>query len=317
VDTKQKASLFAVSLAFILASSKFVVGLVSGSMAVASSGVDSLLDVFMSGMNFYAIKKASEPADAMHRYGHEKAEDVAGVIESMIIIGSGTYIIHASAEKYLQKASINYSPLDLGVMVLSLLASFAISFALRRVGTRTGSNALKADALHYTSDLYSNSAAIVAILLTYYTTKTYFDLIFAVVTGLIIMFSAGRILKNSLSGLMDTSIPDELQAEIGRIIETTTFPYAGYHKLRTRSSGNKKYIDFHLLVCKKATIDEAHELASRVENEIARRLVTIDIVTHTEPCFYKCELTEETCVVLKTRQAKQVQEKPQQASHPD
>jgi cation diffusion facilitator family transporter len=301
MDVKQKASLFAIISAAILAIGKFSVGLISGSMAVMSSGLDSLLDVFMSGMNFFAIKKAAKPADHEHQYGHGKAEDLAAIIQSLFIVFSGAAIIYTTIEKFLDKEAIVYSRLDIGVMVFSLVFTIAISTVLKAVGKKTGSHALIADALHYTSDFYSNSAAIIAIILTYYTGRTYFDLLFAVIIGLIIIFSAIRIFRDGLTGLMDTSIPEKVEMEIRDIIDTMPFPYAGYHKLRSRIAGNKKYLDFHLLICRKARIEEAHNLAEEAEMKMTERMQNIDVTIHIEPCPNECELTDETCVVLKKK----------------
>jgi len=299
MDIKQKASLFAIISAAILALSKFAVGLVSGSMAVAASGLDSLLDVFMSGMNFFAIKKAAKPADIDHQYGHGKAADIAAVIQSFVIIFSGITIFHNVIDKFLRKEVIAYSIFDLGVMILSLAFSAVISTVLRRIGNKTGSNPLKADALHYTSDLYSNSAAIAAIVITYYTNITYFDYLFAVITGFIIIFSAIKILKTGFLGLMDTRIPEPVEKEIESIIEKNPYPYAGYHKFRSRFAGNKKYVDFHLLICRKANIDESHKLASEIEHKLENNIDTIDVVIHIEPCSYDCELTDLTCKITR------------------
>lgn len=303
MDVKQKASAFAVISALILAAGKFAVGLTSGSMAVVSSGLDSLLDVVMSAMNFFAIKKADEPADEKHQYGHGKAENIAGSAEAMIILLTGGIIVYKSVSEFLKKKAIDYSGMDLGIMCLSLVFSFVISYVLRKVGKKTDSNALKADALHYTSDLYSNFAAILAIILTYFTGKPFFDMLFAVVTGLIICFSAVKILREGVSGLMDHSLP-EVEKEIASIIDNMPFPYAGHHKLRTRLSGNKKYIDFHLLACRKLRVDEAHDLAHQIERRIAEKVSTVDTVIHVEPCPYKCELTEDTCIVARMRREK-------------
>ncbi|OPY59937.1 MAG: Ferrous-iron efflux pump FieF [Syntrophorhabdaceae bacterium PtaU1.Bin034] len=301
MDVKQKASGFAVLSAFALAVSKFTVGLMSGSMAVVSSGLDSLLDVFMSAMNFFAIRKAAQPADEGHPYGHAKAESIAGAIQAVVIIFTGGLIIYQAVQEFLYNHGILYSVLDMGVMGLSLTFSLVISLVLKTVGRRTGSNALKADALHYASDLYSNSAAILAIFLTYYTGKSFFDITFAICTGLIIMFSATKILREGISGLMDSRIPKHLEDEIESILGEMSFPYAGYHKLRTRFSGNEKYVDFHLLTCRELKVDEAHELAHRVEDRIKARISTIDVVIHLEPCTYECQLTEMTCFLIRTR----------------
>ncbi len=297
MDIKQKASLFAISSASLLAGSKFGVGLISGSMAVASSGLDSLLDVFMSAMNFFAIRKAAQPPDPDHPYGHGKAESLAAMAQSGVIMFTGAVIIYKAGEKYFLKEAIRYSGFDLGVMALSLLFSFTISRVLRQVGEKTESEALKADALHYASDLYSNSAAIAAIVLTYYTGLVAFDLLFAVVVGLIILFSAVQILKAGLVGLMDSRIPEPLEKVLRDILEQTPYPLAGYHKLRTRLSGNKKYVDFHSQVCRKLTVGEAHDLIERLEQEIKGSIAPLDITIHIEPCPHTCDLDEATCEI--------------------
>ncbi len=115
---------FAVLIALVLAASKFAVGIASGSLAIISSSLDSLLDVFMSGMNFFAIRKAGKPADESHQYGHGKAEDLATVSQSVVIVFSGSFIIYKAIESYLQSVTITYSPYDFLVMIVSLLLSF-------------------------------------------------------------------------------------------------------------------------------------------------------------------------------------------------
>jgi cation diffusion facilitator family transporter len=297
MDVKQKASLFAVVSAFVLASSKFSVGLLSGSLAIISSSLDSLLDVFMSGMNYFAIRTASQPADDSHPYGHGKAEDLAAVAQSVVIVFSGSFIIYKAIQSYLNNLVITYSSYDFLIMIVSLAFSFAIVLLLKRVGKQTGSNALLADALHYTSDLFSNSGAILAIILTYYTGRTFFDLVFAVITGCIIIASAIKIAKGGISGIMDSSISEKMTKEIESIIQGMPFPAAGFHKLRSRYSGSNKYIDFHMLFCRKLRIDEAHDLANKLEKEISKKVKHVDVVIHNEPCDKSCDLTEATCTI--------------------
>lgn len=299
MDVKQKVALLAAASALVLAAGKCTIGLFSGSMTVVSSGLDSLLDVFMSAMNFYAIGKASKPADDEHRYGHGKAEDLAGVFQSLVIVLSGTFIIGKAVHTFLHKGTISYSFFDFFAMCLSLVFSLVISTTLQRVGNRTGSNALKADALHYRSDLYSNSGAIIAIVLTYYTSITLFDLVFAAAVGLIIIFSAVKIFRSSVSGIMDSRLSDEIERQIREIINGMSFPMAGFHKLRTRHAGSNKYIDFHLLACRKLHIDEAHALAHSIEDRIKLNIPLADVIVHVEPCRENCDLTEITCVFKK------------------
>ena len=305
MDVKQKASLFAALAALVLAVSKFAVGIASGSLAIISSSLDSLLDVFMSGMNFFAIRKAGKPADDSHQYGHGKAEDLAAVAQSVVIVFSGSFIIYKAIESYLQSVTITYSPYDFLVMIVSLLLSFVIVLILRRIGKQTGSNAILADALHYTSDLFSNSGAILAIVLTYYTGKTFYDLFFAVIIGGIIIFSAIKIFKTGVSGIMDSSISEKIKREIEGIIQGMPFPAAGFHKLRTRYSGSTKYIDFHMLFCRKLRIDEAHDLANTLEKKISKEVKHVDVVIHIEPCDNDCDLTEATCTIRLGRKTQQ------------
>jgi ferrous-iron efflux pump FieF len=299
IEIKQRVALFAAAAALVLAAGKIATGLFSGSMAVFSSGVDSVLDVFMSAMNFYAIKKASEPADELHQYGHGKAEDIAGTFQALVIVLSGFYIIVKSVHSYIDKQLISYSFLDFVIMCVSLVFSFVISTTLLTTGNRTGSNALKADALHYRSDLYSNSGAIAAIILTRYTGLTVFDLVFAVIAGIIILISAFQIFRRSFSGIMDARLSDEIERRIQEIINGMSFPLAGFHKLRTRQSGSYKYVDFHLLACRRLNIDEAHALAHSIEGRIRTSIEAVDVIVHVEPCKEKCDLTEITCVLKK------------------
>ena len=299
MDIKYKASLFAIASAFILALSKLSAGLMSGSMAVLSSSLDSILDIFMSGMNFLAIREASKPADYRHQYGHGKAENLAALVQSLVIIFTGGAIFYNAIHKFLHKDAIHYSGLDLGVMLLSVIFSMMISIVLRKVGEKTDSSALKADALHYSSDLYSNSAAIVAIILTYYTGITFFDLFFSVVVAVILIVSAFKIFRDGFSGLMDASIPSDLEQKLHKIVSTMPYPYAGYHKMRSRVAGSKKYVDFHLLICREEKIDEAHKMADKLEIVFAGEINNLDTIIHIEPCSNPCELTEKTCPIRK------------------
>ncbi|MCX7965460.1 MAG: cation diffusion facilitator family transporter [Syntrophorhabdaceae bacterium] len=294
MDLKYTASIFATGMAGLLSLSKFAIGLCSGSMAVISSGLDSLLDTFISGMNFFAIKKASMPPDNTHHYGHGKIENFSALIESLIIIGAGIIILYNAVYRFVKKVPVKYTVLDLPIMIFSLFFSFIITYVLRTAGKKTGSIALNADAVHYASDIYTNSGAIIAIALTYLTGYQHFDFAFALIIGIIIIFSTFKIFLDSISGLMDKSIPEDAEGKIKEIIEMLPFPYAGFHKLRTRTSGSKKYIDFHLLVCRESDINKAHEVAEKVEAELKEHL-SIDATIHIEPCKSECDMTENTC----------------------
>jgi ferrous-iron efflux pump FieF len=306
MDIQQRAALFAIIASLTLAAAKFLAGSLSGSMAVLSSGLDSLLDTFMSAMNFFAIGKAAEPADRNHQFGHGKIEDLAATVQSVVIAGTGGFIIFKAVTAFMERQSVRYRLMDVVVMVAALLFSLVISIVLKRIGEKTDSMVLKADALHYTSDLYSNSGALLAMALTYVTGKGYYDFIFAVVVGLIIMGSAFKIVRSGFSALLDGSVPEDVERQIEALIGQMPYPYAGFHKLRTRLAGSRRYIDFHLLICRKLAIDEAHEFSSKMEREIREGIPRTDVIIHVEPCRNSCDLTDETCTVLRLRVGKRV-----------
>lgn len=299
MDIKQKASIFAILSAAMIAIGKFIAGLASGSMALIASALDSMLDVFMSSMNLFAIRIASMPADVNHQYGHGRIEDLTAIGQSLVVGGSSIIIVYKTVERFLQGATIKYTGLEILVMAISLLLSIMVSMVLKRVGERTDSNALIADALHYRSDIYSNLGVILAIILTYKTQMVVFDLVFAAIAAILILISVIKIMKGGITGLMDVSLPARIQMDIERLIKAMPLPFAGYHHFRSRISGGNKYIDFHLLVCRKASIDEAHRVAEEVERNIKRYTKRVDIITHIEPCEYPCDMTDETCVVKK------------------
>lgn len=299
ITTPHKAALIAAFMAAILSVSKFIIGVSSGSMAVISSSVDSLLDAFISGMNFYAIKKASEPADSLHHYGHGKIENFSALAESLIIIGAGLTVIYYAIINFLKKTQIKYTVLDVMIMIISLVFSVIITIILKEKSKKTGSVALSADALHYASDVYTHSGGLLAIILAYFTGYFYFDYAFAVIIGIIIIFSSLKIFLENISVLMDKSIPKELEEDVKRIIERLPFPYAGFHKLRTRSSGSMKYIDLHLLICRNSSIEEAHEISENLEEILKKHTPQIDAVVHLEPCNKDCDMTEHTCSIKK------------------
>jgi len=248
-------------------------------------------------MNFFAIREAAKPADYRHQYGHGKAENLAAMVQSLVIIFTGGAILYKAVDKFLHKEAIHYSGLDLGVMILSVIFSMMISTVLRKVGEKTGSSVLKADALHYSSDLYSNSAAIVAIILTFYTGITLFDLFFSAVVAAILIASAFRIFQDGFGGLMDASMPGNLEERLHEIVSAMPYPYVGYHKVRSRVAGSRKYVDFHLLICRDEKIDEAHKMADKLEAILAEEIKNLDTVIHIEPCANPCQLSEETCLV--------------------
>lgn len=299
MEKKEKASIFAIFSVLILAILKFIIGFYSNSIAVLSSALDNFQDILISSLNFFAIRKASMPPDKNHSYGHGKVEDISAFFESLIISATGIYIVYKAFLRFFSQDNIKSPELAIFIMLLSLLWSLIISYYLKKTGEKTGSPALKADSLHYKSDVYSNGGAIIGIILSYYFNLKFFDPLIGIIIGIIVLYSSFPVFKEGLLALTDSQVDYETRKIIDNIINDLPYPYAGYHKLRTRSSGGKKYIDFHLLVCRKANLEYAHNLSEIVEKEIENNLKNTDVTTHLEPCPFLCKLTADTCRAIK------------------
>ncbi len=295
MDKKQRASIFAIISVLILALVKFFSGWYTNSIAILSSALDNLQDIFISTLNFFAIRKACMPPDKNHRYGHGKVEDLSAFFESLIILMTGIYVIYKAIIRFYNDEPLRSPELAIFVMIISFFWSLIVAHYLKKVGEKTNSPALKADSLHYLSDVYSNGGVILSIIFSFYFGYKILDPITGIVIGLIIIFSSFSIFKDGILALTDTKVTDEIHEKIEKIISTMPYPYAGYHKLRTRTSGSRKYIDFHLLVCRKSSLENAHSLSEKIEKEIDLELSNTDVTTHLEPCPFICDLTEETC----------------------
>lgn len=281
------AAKLSITTAISLSVVKFIVGLMTGSMAVLSSAIDSMLDILMSGVNFLAIRHAEQPADESHAYGHGKFETMAALVQSLVIGGSGVWILIESVRRLLS----GLTPTQLGngvmVLVISVAASFAISRYLLKVAKETDSAALRADSLHFAMDVYTNMALTAGLVLMYFFGLPWLDSLLSLFVGCYILYEALKLARHALDDVLDAQLPEHLRRKIEHVIEHHGGDMYSCHNLRTRKSGSKKMIDFHLTVCKSLTVDESHRITEILEHEIEEELNNSDITIHVEPCLRK------------------------------
>lgn len=281
---KIAAARLSLATAFTLALMKLVTGLLTGSLAVLTSAVDSLLDILMSGVNFMAIHQAEQPADDCHPYGHGKFETIATLFQSIVIALSGGWIC-IEAIRRLQSGSMVEKPLGgIVVMAVSLVASLLITRHLRRVAKNTDSSALAADALHFATDVYTNLALLIGLLALVWFELPWLDPVMSLLVAGYIIFAALRLLRHGLRDVLDERLPESIRLEIEQLIDSHKGELFDYHNLRTRRAGSQKLIDFHLTVCKHLSVDEAHGITDRLEAKIAERVSGCDVTIHIEPC---------------------------------
>ncbi len=285
VDQKAtiQAARIAITTATTLAVIKIVAGSASASMALLSSAVDSLLDLFMSFANLLALRQADKPADEDHPYGHGKFETAATLLQSLIIAASGSYILYESTNRLLH-GSNNIQHLNIGIAVLtfSSIASWFLSDHLKKVGIRTGSTALQADGLHYATDVYSNLALLLGLVIIKVFHWYWIDPLLSIGVGCYILFASFELLKGSINDFLDTGLPADQRQQIVDCINQFSAEISGFHNLRTRRSGKYRMIDFHLTFCHYITIKQAHDCADRVETTIKQQINNADITIHLE-----------------------------------
>jgi ferrous-iron efflux pump FieF len=281
---KIRAARLSVAVAAGLAVVKLATGIVTGSMAVISSAVDSLLDILMSSVNFMAIRQADQPADENHPFGHGKFETVATLFQSLIIALSGLWIIYEASRRLGQGVELSRLGGGMAILAISSIASWLIAAHLRKVAKETDSSALHADSLHFSMDVYTNLALVAGLGIVALLGIPWLDPVLSILVAVYILYEALRLLRHGIRDLLDEELPLAIRNEIASLIEAHHEGLLGYHNLRTRRAGSQKIMDFHLTVCKHLTVEEAHAIADQLEHTIEREILGADVTIHIEPC---------------------------------
>lgn len=284
--SKAKAAKVAMTVAFGLAVSKASVGFLTGSLSILSSAVDSILDIAASFFNFIAIKKAEEPADTGHQYGHGKYEAMATFIQSIIIFASGLFILLSAWNKFIHNKHPEVSSAGFVVMGISIAATVFLTIYLRYMAKKEKSSVLEADAMHYSIDLYTNIGILAALLIIKLTGWTVIDSIVAAIVAVYIMFSAVKLSLQVSKQLLDSSIEEDAYNKLLKVLDSFGSYHLDFHRLRTRSAGNEIFIDMHLTLCRKLTLDEVHQITDVIENAISKEISGADVTIHPEPCHH-------------------------------
>lgn len=276
------ATVAAVATAVTLIIVKFAAWLLTDSVAILSTLVDSLLDVFASAINLVAVRHALQPADREHRFGHGKAEALAGLGQSAFIAGSAVFLLLAAGQRLFAPMPVKNGAVGLGVMAFSILATLALVQLQRYVIRRTGSVAIQADSLHYVGDVLVNGAVVVSILLATTLGWVYADPLFAAAIAVYILRNSWQIAMASLDILMDRELPDEDRARIREIVHAHG-DVLDLHDLRTRRSGQQIFIQMHLEMDPALTLMRAHEIADQVEAQVCAAFPDAEVLIHQDP----------------------------------
>ncbi|PUE63937.1 cation diffusion facilitator family transporter [Arcobacter caeni] len=266
---QKKATVVSSSVAGLLTLIKLAIGITSGSVAVLASAVDSVLDMFVSIFNYFAISNSEKPADKIFNYGRGKIEALASVIEGTIISISGLFLLYQAAKKAINSETSQYLEVSIYVMIISLIITILLVIYLNYIANKTNSMVIKADALHYKTDVFSNAAVLISLLLVTFTGYEIIDVIVGGGIALYIIYSAYSLIQDGILVLLDRAVDEEVVANIEEIIKQNDKVNA-YHLLKTREAANQTFVEVHLVFNCLITLMEAHKATDSIENKIKK-----------------------------------------------
>ena len=295
---QKKATVISSATATLLIIIKLFVGIMSGSVAVLASAIDSVLDLIVSAFNYFATSKAEQPADKKFNYGKGKIEALAAVIEGTVITVSGLFIFYTAIKKAIKSEPLEYLGNSIIVMVISLALTIALVIFLNYVAKKTRSMVVKSDALHYKTDVLSNGAILVSLVLIQMTGFELIDSIMGVVISIYIIHSAYEIIRDGVYILLDASLDEEMVEKM-RYIILEEKEISDFHYLKTRKSGNTNFVDVHLVFSPGISLMRAHHAGDRIEEKI-KELIPDEawvINAHLDP-YDDSEINDKTAVKM-------------------
>jgi len=268
----------------VLIALKLAAAGITGSIAILSEALHSMIDLIASVIALVSVRKADEPADVEHPYGHEKVENVAAGIEGMLILVGAAIIIYEATRRLASGAEVESLGVGIAVIGFSALANTGVALFLRRQARRHRSPALAGDAAHLGTDAFTSAGVLAGLVLVELTGAVAIDSAVAIAVAVVIVITGLRILRRSTGALVDEAPPAEEMDRIEAAIVGARPPeMAGYHKLRARNAGRRRYIDMHVQFRRGTTLERAHSLAHPLRAAIEAELGDAEVLIHVEP----------------------------------
>jgi len=278
----RRAALASVATAILLGSLKAWAAWRTGSVAMLASLADSLLDLVASLVTLGGVHWALQPADAEHRFGHGKAEALAALFQVALITVSAFAILIEAGQRLLHGSAASAPEFGIAVSVIAILVTLALTSYQHHVIRLTGSIAIGTDNIHYKSDLYLNLSVIAALVLESYLGLTGTDAVFGLAIGFWLLFGAWRASVAAIDQLMDKEWPEEKRLHFIEV--ACRHPeLKGLHDLRTRTSGTRDFVQFHVWMDPHMTVAEAHDVIETIEQRLAAEFPGTEILIHIDP----------------------------------
>lgn len=281
---EKKATVVSTTVATILVLFKMTIGVFSGSIAILASAIDSLLDLTVSLFNYFALHNAEKDPDDSFHFGRSKIEPLAAVIEGTIISLSALFILYEALVKIVHPAKMEYVGVSIFVMILSIIITSFLVIYLNSVAKKTNNMVIRADALHYKTDIFSNGAVLVALTLVYVTDINSIDAILGIAIGAYMIYSSYPIIKEGVLMLLDAALSAEDIKKITDTIEAQR-ETANYHHLQTRESGSHIFISVHIVFNISISLYDAHLISDKLEMKLKKLFEDkkVHVLIHMDP----------------------------------
>ena len=273
---------------------KLVAGMMMFSVSVLSEAVHSMMDLIAAIIANYSVRKAVKPPDKEHAYGHGKYENVAGVIEALLIFFAAAIIIYESLLKILIGSPVEFLEIGIVIMGISTVVNFFVSRYLSKVAEEEDSIALEADSMHLKTDVLTSLGVFVGLIVINLTDLKILDPVIAIAVAVLIIRAAYKLTTESSKGLVDEKLPLEEEMVIKNVLLEHMPEFVEFHGLRTRKGGDQRFIDLHLVMKADTSVEDSHKVADHLEHEIKKRLPRTSVLIHVEPCDWRnCPLSDD------------------------
>ncbi len=255
----------------------------TGSVGVLSDALESTVNIAAAAVMAWAMSIALRPPDADHPYGHDKAESLSSLLEALLIGVAAALVMSAAIGRFLQPTLLEFSLFGLLVMIIASLINLALGWYLVNAGKRLQSPALEADGQHVLSDVITSVGVLAGALSAAWTRVAWLDPALALGVGVLLLLTAGRLLRQNLNYLMDVALKPHDLEKLNRVLEQHKSSYLEVHDIRTRLAGARCFVDFHLILPSGLTVLEAHSRCDALENALQEVLPNASVTIHVEP----------------------------------
>jgi cation diffusion facilitator family transporter len=289
---------------------KVVIGMLIGAVSIISEAIHSGVDLIASVIAYISVTKSGKPADREHPFGHGKIENISGAVEALLIFLAAGWIIHAAIKRLMNPQPLEAASWGVGVMLISCIINILVSERLFAIGNKTDSVALKADAWHLRTDVYTSAGVMAGLFLIWIggrimpgVSLDWIDPIAAIAVALLIIRAAWVLSIQSARDLLDHTLPAAERTLIRELITSKHPDVHGYHKLKTRKAGNVRFIEFHMLVDPQMSVEKSHSITDDVTRMIYDRFPYSNVTIHVEPCDGRCndECTDNCLLSIEDR----------------